>query len=80
MHATTGIPRKPYEELHVMFYMRRITHKRTLHILRWTSAVRLQGAWCRSQSRGRALYRDALQAAYILDPPPSMGGNLELEG
>ena len=36
--AITGIPRKPYEGLHVMFYTQS-THKRTLHILRWTSAV-----------------------------------------
>ena len=39
--ATTGIPRQPYEGLHIMFYTRRSTHKRTLHILRWTSAVSL---------------------------------------
>ena len=35
----TGVSRKPYEGLHIMFYTRRSTHKRTLHILRWTSAV-----------------------------------------
>ena len=63
-----------------MFYTRRSTHKRTLHILRWTSAVLLQGAWCRSRSRGHALYRDASRAAYVLGPPPSRGGDLELEG
>ena len=26
------------------------------------------------------LYRDASRAAYILGPPPSRGGDLELEG
>ena len=52
-------------------YTRRSTYKSTLHILRWTSAVLLQGARCRSRSRGRALYRDASRAAYVLDPPPS---------
>ena len=26
------------------------------------------------------LYRDALQAAYVLSPSPSKGGDLELEG
>ena len=31
--ATTGVPRKPYEELHIMFYTRISTHKRTFHIL-----------------------------------------------
>ena len=61
-------------------YTRRSTHKRTLHILRWTSAVCLQGAECRSRSRGRALYRDASWAANMLGPPPSRGGDLELEG
>ena len=54
--------------------------KRTLHILRWTSAVCLQGAGCRSRSRGRALYRDASRGAYMLGPPPARGGDLELEG
>ena len=28
----------------------------------------------------RALYRDALRAAYVQGPPPSRGGDLELEG
>ena len=36
--------------------------------------------WCRFRSRGRALYRDASWAAYVLGPPPSRGGDLELEG
>ena len=35
---------------------------------------------CRSRSRGRALYRDALRAANVLGPSPSKGGDLELEG
>ena len=35
---------------------------------------------CRSRSRGRALYRDASRAAYVLGPPRSRGGDLELEG
>ena len=34
----------------------------------------------KSRSRGHALYRDASLAAYVLDPPPSRGGDLELEG
>ena len=65
-----------------MFYTQRGTHKRTLHILRWTLAVCLQGAGCRSRSRGRALYRDATRAEYVLGQPPSRvrGGDLELEG
>ena len=63
-----------------MFYTRKSTYKRTLHILRWTSAVLLQGAWCRSRSRGRALYGDASRSAYVLGPPPARGGDLELEG
>ena len=40
--TTTGVPRKPFEGLHIMFYTRRSTNKRTL---RWTSAIRLQGVW-----------------------------------
>ena len=43
-------------------------------------AVCLQGAECRSRSRGRALYRDASRAVHVLGPPPSRGGDLELEG
>ena len=58
----------------------RSTHKRMLHIVRWTSAVCLQVVGCRSRSRGRALHRDASQVAYVLGPPPSRGGDLELEG
>ena len=50
IHATTGVPQQPYEGVHIMFYTRRSTHKRTLHILQWTSAVCLQGAGCRSRS------------------------------
>ena len=34
----------------------------------------------RGRSRGRALYRDASRAAYMLGPPPSRGGDLDLEG
>ena len=42
-------------------------------------------AGCRSRSRWRALYRDALRATYVLgtrppEPPPSRDGDLELEG
>ena len=44
-YGTTSVPRQPYEGLH-MFYTRRNRHKRTLHILRWTSTVCLQGARC----------------------------------
>ena len=40
---------------HTVLYMKS-AHKRTLHMLRWTTAVL---AWCRSRSRGRALYRYA---------------------
>ena len=78
--VTAGVPLQPYEGLHIMFYTRRSTHKRMLHILRWTSAVCFQGAGCRSRTRGCALYRDALRAAYELRPPPSRGGDLELDG
>ena len=42
--GTTGVPRQPYEGLHIMFYTRRSIHKQTLHTLRWTSAVCLQGS------------------------------------
>ena len=38
------------------------------------------GVGSRSRSRGRALYRDASQAANVLSPPPTRGGDLELEG
>ena len=27
IQATTGVPRQPYEGLHIMFYTRRCTHK-----------------------------------------------------
>ena len=73
IQVNMGIPRQPYKGLHIMFYTRRSTHKRTLRILRWTSALCLQGATCRSRSRGRVLYRDASRAAYVLGPPPSRG-------
>ena len=48
--------------------------------IRGIRAHRLQGAGCRSQSRGCALYRDASQAIYVLGLPPSRGGDLKLEG
>ena len=63
-----------------MFYTRRNTHKRMLHILQWISAVCLQAVGCRSLSKGRVLYRDASWASYVLGLPPSRGGDLELEG
>ena len=43
------------------------------------SAVCLQGAGCISRSRGRALYRDASRAAYVLSSLPSRNGDLELD-
>ena len=43
-------------------------------------SVCLQGTGCRSRSRRRAVYRDVSRAAYVLRPPPSRGGDLELEG
>ena len=49
-------------------------HKRMLHILRWTSAVCLQGAGCRSRSRRSAIYTDALRVAYIRARPASFKG------
>ena len=54
-------------------------HTQTLHILRWTSVVCLQGVGCRSRSRGCALYRDASRSAYVLGPPHSRDRDLELE-
>ena len=65
IRATTGVPRRPYEGLHIMFYTRRSTQKLTLHILRWTSAVCLQGEGCISRSRGHALYRNASRTAHV---------------
>ena len=57
-----------------MFYTRRSTHKRTLHILRWTSAVCLQVAGCRSRSRGRALFRSRCFAGRVRVRPASLKG------
>ena len=56
--TTMGIPRQPYEGLHIMSYTQRSTQKRTLHILRWTSGVCLQWAGCRFRSRGRSRGRN----------------------
>ena len=78
INTHTGIPQKPYEGLHITK-----KHKQTnasypvIDISCMPSS-----AGCRSRSRGRVLYRDALRAAYVLGPcpPPSRGGDLELEG
>ena len=62
-----GVPRQPYEGLHII-------HEEAHTNKRFTSC---DG---RSRCRGCALYRDASRAANVLGPPPSMGGNLELDG
>ena len=56
---------------HTVLYMKKHTHKRTLHILHWTSAV---WAWCRSRSRGRTLFRDASLAGRLRTVPASFKG------
>ena len=38
IRATTGVPRQPYEG-GTFCFIHEEAHKRTLHILRWTSAV-----------------------------------------
>ena len=64
IRETTGVPRQPYE-------------------VRFISCDGHQ--LYDFKERGvdldvHALFRDASQAAYILDPPPSRDGDLELEG
>ena len=68
-----GRPTAAIWRLHIMFYTRS-THKRTLHILQWTSAVCLQGAGCRSWSRGHALYRMHRGAGRTRGRPTSFKG------
>ena len=67
-----------------MFCTRRSTNKRTLHILPWTSAVQYDfkehGVYLEVEGVCYNNYRDASRAAYVLGPPPSRGGDLELEG
>ena len=64
-----------------MFYIRRSTHKRTLHILQWTSTVCLLGAGVDLEVEGvRYIDMHHRPAAHVLGPPPSRGGDLELEG
>ena len=67
--------------LQIMFYKRRSTHKRMLHILRWTLAVCLQGAGCRSRCRGRALYSafGSVSHKYILDILSHIKAPLQLQ-
>ena len=72
--TSTGVPRQPYEGLHIMFYTRRNTHKRTLHILRRSSAVCLKRAGCRSLSRGCAIYKDKPRAGLTRARPASFKG------
>ena len=57
LRTSHGSHMKERTWMHIMFYTRRSTHKRTLHSLRWTSAVCLQGVGYRSRSRGCALLR-----------------------
>ena len=72
--TSTDVPRLPYEGLHIMFYTRRSTHKRTLHILRRSSAVCLKRGGCRSLSRGCALYKDKPRAGLTRARPASFKG------
>ena len=75
---TTGVPQKPYEGLHIR---KKQTQTNVSYPVMDISCMPSR-AGCRSRSRGRALYRDASQAAYVLGQrrPPSSGGDLELEG
>ena len=69
-----------YQGLLIIFYTRRSTYKRTLHILRWTSAVCLQWARGISRSRGRVLYRDASRVVSCPDPATFNGGLFYVKG
>ena len=67
IRATTGVPRQPYEgSTYCFIHEEAHTNVRTLHILRWTSAV---WAGCRSRSRGRVLYRDTSRAGRLRTGP-----------
>ena len=78
IQATTGFPRKQYEGLHIT---KKNTQTNVSYPVMDISCMPSR-AGCRSRSRGRALYRDASRAVYVLSPlpPPSRGGDLELEG
>ena len=75
---TIGVPWKPYEGLHIR---KKYTQMNVLYPV-MDSCCMPSRAGCRSRSRGCALNRDASRAAYVLGPlpPPSRGGDLELEG
>ena len=66
---------------HNVLYMKKHTQTNASYPVMDISCMPLR-AGCRSRSRRRALYRDASRAAYVLGPhpPPSRGGDLELEG
>ena len=79
--ATTGVRRKPYEWLHIMFYTRRSTHVRFIscdeHQL-----YDFKGRGVDLEVEGVRfieMHRGDSRAANVLGPPPSRGGDLELE-
>ena len=67
IRANTGVPRQPYEGC--ICFIHEEAHTNVRFIPCDGHQLYDQGVWCKSRSRGRALYRDASRAAYVLGPP-----------
>ena len=94
MRATTGIPWKPYEGLHIMFYTRRSTcsQKNASYLVEAHTNERFISCdghqlyafkgWGVDLEVEDVCYIEMHcgSAPYVLGPPPSRGGDLELEG
>ena len=76
-----GVPQKPYEGLHIIFYISEEAHTNERFIFcDGHQPYAFKGRGVDLEVKGVHYYRDASRVTYVLGSPPSRGGDLELEG